>query len=159
MAIGDRRYPNIRGKRMSFASVSLSMNGQVPTVAFKDISYDDTLSPVKVMGTSPIPLGRTEGTYEANASVEIYREEFDDFMKTLGALANGAGFKETSFDIVITYSENGTDVITDTLVGCRIESNPSKATQGADPLTVPVKLNVLYILWNGRNSVDTARYQ
>jgi len=137
--------------RMSFSSVTIKMAGQSPLIACKDISYDDTLAGVKVKGTNPYPLGRTRGDYEANGSIEIYREEFNDFMQTFTGVK---GFKETSFDIVVQYSENGTDVITDTLVGCRIESNPSKASQSADPLTIPVKLYVMYILWDKRHSIQ-----
>lgn len=145
-----RSYPNVRGMRMSFSSVKVSMDNQAPLIACKDISYDDTLSGVKVKGTNPYPLGRTRGDYEANGSIEIYREEFNDFMNTISPLQ---GFKESSFDIVVQYSENGTDVITDTLVGCRIESNPSKASQSADPLTIAVKLSVMHILWGNRHSI------
>ena len=148
MALNRIPYPLVNGAAMSFSSIVLTIGGvAAPMIAVKDISYDDTLSPVKVMGTSPYPLRRTRGVYEANASLEIYREEFVNWIAQLGP-----GFKEKSFDINVTYTEENVGTFTDTIVGCRIEGNPSKNTQGGDPLTVPVKLNILHIKWDGKHS-------
>lgn len=140
------QYPMINGHRYSWASVEHGVNGPIVR-GIKSIDYDHSLTPTKILGTGPNPIGRTRGVYEAKANVEMYRLEYENLKATLGQ--GGVGFGETSFTWVVQYADVGQPVITDTLEGARIENPQFGGAEGGDALTVKFTLNVMLIKENG----------
>lgn len=139
-------YPLVNGHRYSFVSIEFSANGLVMR-GVKSIDYGDKLTPGKMRGTGPNVIGRTRGEYDADCSVEMYRLEWENLKQTLGT--GGVGFGETAWDITVTYGEVGQPVVTDTLEGCRITEARSGGSEGSDPTSVKLTIDLLRILWNG----------
>ena len=142
------QYPLINGRRHSFASIELKLNGQI-FIGFKSINYSRTRSRTMVYGTSPDPLGKTRGTNEYKADCELYLAEFQNFVNDLGS-----GYGDISFDITVTYSENGFDSICDVIKGCTLDSTDASNSQGTDATVRKMDLNPIKILFNGIEDLD-----
>lgn len=140
--------PLINGRRYSFSSIEVDVNGRKYT-GVKSISYNDGLDPGMARGTSPIPLGHTEGDYEAEASMTMFRAEFDTMLSQLGD-----GYGEVSFPITATYAAQGQPTVTDRLPAVRIKKVTNSNEQGNDPTEVELELVVMTpIERNGRRIV------
>lgn len=140
-------YPLVGGIRHEWSSVVIKLQGDL-YIGIKSFSYNDTLGPTKIRGTHPVPIGRTRGEYDAEATIELYTAEARQFRKKLGP-----GYKEIAFDVVCSYDEDGFDTITDTIVGCRIKKDQGGGQSGADALSVSWDLDVMNILWDGVSSL------
>ena len=140
---------NINGKIYSFASISLSANG-LSYSGISEVSYSESVERSKITGTGILPIGRTEGSYSAEGSVTFYRQEFDRFVT-----ANPNLF-DVTFDVVVTYSNPGEIPVTDVLKNCKVEGTEMSGSEGSDPLSVPVKLNVMWIERNGKKPFDSS---
>jgi hypothetical protein len=142
-------YPFINGVRHEWSSVEIKLKGQI-YVGIKSISYSDKLEPTKLRGTHPQAIGRTRGEYDCEASIEMYLAEANELRKALGA-----GYKEIAFDIVVAYSEDGLESITDEIIGCRIKSEDGGGSQGPDALVKKFDLDVMLVRWNGLDSLKS----
>lgn len=141
--------PVVNGNYHSFASIELDVRGR-KIRGVTDISYDDGLDPGMARGTSPIPLAHTQGDYEANASMEMFRKDFDELVSLLGD-----GFGEVEFPITVTYASRGMPTVTDRLPAVRIKKVDNSNSQGNDPTKVKLELAVLApIVRNGRTLVS-----
>jgi hypothetical protein len=139
-------YPLVNGHRMSFASINLSVDG-TETIAFRSVTYNDTAEPGEVRGSHAQILGRTIGDYTCEASLEIYAEELDQFLR-----AFGDGYMEKVFDVIVTYSEEaGGPTVTDKVNFCRIRGVTRNHAQGTDPLSITIDLHPLFITRSGVN--------
>lgn len=137
-------FPLINGNRYSWASVVFSM-ADIEIDDVTEISYSHKLESGTVRGVGPWKAGRTRGEYDAEGSVTLLRSAWDSLRAQLGN-----GYLESDFTVTVSYSEEGEgDVVTDTLVGCRIQNVEHSPSQGTDALTVALTLSVLYILENG----------
>jgi hypothetical protein len=140
--------PLVNGNEYSFASIELNIKGTLFT-AVKSIQYDGGLEPGKVYGTGVIALAHTRGTYEASASIEVYRGDFEKLTALLGD-----GFGEVTFEITVVYAEKNRPTITDRLPAVRIMKPAMDNSQGSDALTVKLDLTVLdQIEYNGKTLV------
>jgi len=132
-------YPDIIGIRYSFRSIEMNSNGLV-FAGFKSINYSNMLEPQDVWGTAPQKIGRTRGKQNAEASAEVYKEEWENYRLSLGG---GIGYMEIPHNITCSYSEIGQIPITDLLVGCRITKAENGHSEGDDALTVKLTFNVM----------------
>ncbi len=139
-------YPLVNGARQEWSSVELKIKGAV-AIGVKEFSYNDKLEPTKVYGLHAQPLGRTRGVYSAEASITLLLDEANTLIQALGD-----GFKEVTFDITCAYSEGGA-TITDEIIGCRIKGLDQSLSQGADGAVRKFDLDVMYIVWNGKESL------
>lgn len=150
--------PLINGNRYSFASIELRLLGQ-RYYGVKSINYSDSLEPGEVRGTDPQLIGRTRGKYSADASIEMYLREFDDFSSKLASLAasvglpSATGYMEVPFDVIVSYAEDGAPVITHEIIGARIKKSDHSNTEGSDAISVKNDLHVMVIVKNGVSSV------
>lgn len=143
MATTPISYPLVNGVRHDFSSIELKLNGQI-FVGFKSINYSRTRSRTMVYGNSPDPIGKTKGTNEYAADVEIYLAEWNAFQDSLGE-----GYGDTLFQVLVTYSNDGFDTIQDVIRGCTIDGLEVSQSQGADPLSRKFEMSPLKILFNG----------
>lgn len=141
------QYPMINGHRYSWASIEFGFNNGAVMRGIKSIDYSHSLTPAKLTGTGPNPVGRTRGIYEVKATLEMYRVEYENLKATLGQ--SGVGFGETAFPITVQYADVGQPVITDTLEGVRIVEPQFSGSEGSDPLTVKITLDPMRLLENG----------
>jgi hypothetical protein len=141
--------PVVNGNYYSFASIEIDVRGR-KIKGFKELSYDDGLDPGMARGTSPIALAHTQGDYEANASGEMYRKDFDELVTLLGD-----GFGEVEFPITVTYASRGMPTVTDRLPAVRIKKADNSNSQGNDPTSVKLEFAVLSpIERNGKRLVS-----
>ncbi len=139
------QYPLINGHRYEFASIELNINGSLLS-GFKDLSYSDSLDPAKIRGNSPQVIGRTKGTYDAEGSLTVYKEEWADILLKLSL---GGGYMEVPFIISVVTSES-IRVQTDILSGCRIKKVEDSHSEGNEALVVKLDLDIMVITRNGK---------
>lgn len=140
----------------SFGHIEFKLNG-FPFIAIKSIDYSRTRTREKVRGAHPDPLGKTLGENDYKATCEIYLPAFNLFVAQLrasGALS-GTGYGDMQFNATVTYNAPGFDVITDTIVGCTLDSTDATNAQGAGALTRKFDLDPIKILFNGIDDVST----
>lgn len=137
----------INGKVFDFSSIELVAGPQTFS-NLQEVSYSDSLEPGTLRGTSAKKKGRTRGEYDVEASISIYKGDLATLLGTLAALGLG-GYGEAEFDINVTYSEGLDNVITDTLIGCRITDIEDSHSQGSDALQVTITLDVMELTRNG----------
>lgn len=136
-------YPLINGTYPDFASIEIKVRG-THIIGISEISYSDNLEPGVVRGTHAQALGSTTGEYTAEASMTMYRPEFDELITRLGN-----GYKQVPFDIVVNYRPPGGKMITDKIIGARITNVEISASQGSDPVSVSVTLAPNHLILNG----------
>ncbi len=144
-------YPNVNGNKHSWASITLVV-GTTSIRGCKGVAYKNTLEPGDVRGLGVQLLGRTRGDLKSEGSLELYLEEYNQLIAELGA--DGTGFLEKSFNIVVSYSEPNSAIITDKLIGCRLKGGDKGFSQGTDALTVKCDLSIMYIVENGLNPIS-----
>jgi hypothetical protein len=144
--------PLINGVVHDWSSVRISVRGKT-ILGVRTLTYSDKLESTKVYGTHPQPLGRTRGRYEAEGSLGLYLAEANELLTILGP-----GFSEVPFDIICSYSDGVSPVITDTLRGARLVGPATDYSEGGDPLGLEFDLDILAILWNGKASVKNSLY-
>lgn len=148
-------YPDVNGNRYDHSSVEITLLGQ-RFDGVKSVSYKQMLEPGEVRGNRAQLIGRTRGKYSAEGNIELYRLEYDAVCALIRA--QGKGLLETSFDIVVNYTENGTDVSTDKLIGCRFKSDDTSSQEGGDAITVKLDLHVMKLIKNGTSPINPARF-
>lgn len=149
--MGTPKYPLINGVRYSFASIEADVAGRT-VLGMKEIAYTETLEPGEVRGTGSQLLGRTAGDYSVEPSMTMYREEWDDLLDALGE-----GYLRKSFDVKVTYADEGAPTKTDRLVGCRIKSVEQSNSQGTDALEVKLDLHCMYLVRDERAGIPNLR--
>ena len=136
-------YPNVNGFEYSFASIVLTANGSRYYGA-TSITYDDSLTPGRAMGTSTMPGGDTAGTWDGSGSIEFNRR---DGQALIDGLGNGYG--RVRFQVVVQYNEAGMPVMTDELL-VRIQKSSNSNSAGSDAAKMSFDLFLLApILRNG----------
>ncbi len=139
------KLPLVNGFRFSFASVEVTYKGKrIPIL--KAINYTQEKMPGEVRGNHSQVVGRTRGDLKDTGSMEVYEEEFDDLITSLGK-----GYMEQTFDIVASYAEEGQKTITDKLYGCIMTKVDKSHTQSTDGLVVKCDLHIMHIDLNGLN--------
>ena len=155
-------YPLVNGVRHSFSSIEAtaqvsSAGGGTTSVnlnfrGYKAINYDRTRTRTMVHGNHPDPLGKTRGKNEYKGDVEILLAEFNALQAALQSVQ--AGYGDVFFNYVVTYSENVFDTLTDTLIGCTLDTTNVAQSESADPLMRKIELNPIKILINGLDDVS-----
>lgn len=147
-------YPDVNGISYDWSSIRISLFGVV-TPALKGIDYSQSLEPGEARGNGSHWLRRTRGQLKADASFEVYKAEFQDFIDRFGD-----GYMEKSFDITVAYEDYSQRTIVDTIVGCRIKKVADSPKDGSDSPTVKVDLHIMEVRYNGlkptRDRIRTA---
>ncbi len=143
-------YPIINGFRASGNSIELVIAGIKGLRGFKVLDYNRTRSRGMVEGNHPDPLGKTRGKNAYKASCELYLAEWNLLLATLGP-----GYGDLPFTVISQFSENGFDTITDTLLGCTLDSSTGGGdSTSTDGLLRKFDLNPLKILYNGQDDCE-----
>lgn len=151
------QYPLINGNRHSWVSVEAKLDGQVYYVTA--VNYSRKRNRTMVRANHPDAVGKTRGSNDYSADVEMLLAEFNAFQAALIARANAlglnGGYGDVPFDVVVQYSENGLDTVTDTIIGCTMDSTDASNTEGTDATKRKVDLNPLKILYAGQDDLAT----
>lgn len=139
-------YPFTGGSRHSPASAELRFGAPINAIVigWTSIDYSAKLEPEMVYANHPDPIGRTLGRATYEASIEVYLAEFKQ--QLLDSL--GAGWATQSFDITVTWTENGFDTFTDHIIGCRLLGYEQTISNDAAAIKRKVELKPLKILTN-----------
>lgn len=148
-------YPLVDGFRKSWSSIEAvfsARSGSGPSMAlnfrgFRNINLSRTKSRPHVYGTHPDPIGKVRGKNEYKGSVEILVEEWNQLQAELANIR--ADYGNVFFTFTRTYTENGSDTIVDTAIGCTIDTTESDDSEGTDPTMRKIELNPLKIYFNG----------
>lgn len=142
-------YPDISGWSHSWSSVEISIAGIKKVVATKSLRYRDPLQIGKGWGTSPKKIIRTRGQSDPTGTWEVYRSAWDMLMADVLAIGGRLGFSEVALPIFISYGEPSNPLLTvqDILMGVRIHSPEGGGQEGTDPLTIPLELDIMSIVW------------
>lgn len=163
--MGDIAYPLINGTRHDFTSIELKVAGQI-FVGFKSINYKRTRTRTMVMGNSPDPIAKTEGTNAYSCDFEMYLAEWKllkSILKKLAAsqsgvvsgVSPGSGYGDVLFQIVVTYGSSAFDTTTDVINGCSADEVEASQAQGPDPLSRKVTVNPLKVIEDGDDDLGT----
>jgi hypothetical protein len=148
---------NYQGNRYSFPDIAIEgettqLYGSVPFTFPKGVlqSLNWSLKVDKgiVQGNAQEMQGRTTGYAVGTGSLELLVAESDDWIKTI---TSSGFFTATAvyFNIRVSYSVNGTDVRTDSLMGCTITGIDTNNQKGNDATTTPFELSIRRIYKNG----------
>jgi hypothetical protein len=136
-------FPTINGFAPSWASIEIGVAGDI-TPLVKEIKYSNKRDRGMGRGASGRKSLRTRGDDAPEASMTLYKSAWDTLVEKLGD-----GFQDIEFPIVVSYTENGVTK-TDTLERALIDKAEGGGKEGNDPTEVPVDLNIMDILWNGK---------
>ncbi len=147
-------YPLTNGVRHDWASIELHVAGQI-VIARKSIDYSRVRTRAMAEGGSPDPLGKTLGRNAYKATLELLLAEFYQLIGILSQQAaalggqNGAGYGDVPFLVQVMYQSRGFDQITDTIIGCTLDSTEAAHGISPDALSRKFELNPTKILFNG----------
>lgn len=150
-------YPLVNGVRHSWASVEVKLAGQIFYVTAVNYSRKRNRTLVRV--NHPDPSGKTRGSNEYTADIELLLAEFNALQAALILQANqqglNGGYGDVFFQVVVTYTENGLDTVTDSILGCTMDSTEVGNAEGTDPSKRKIDLAPLKVLFNGQDDLAT----
>lgn len=149
-------YPLVNGVRHSWASVEVKLGNFIFYVV--GINYSRERERTMVMVNHPDPVGKTRGRNKYEGDCEMLLAEFNLFqtqLVLLSAVGLSGGYGDVPFDVVISYTENGLDTVTDVLKGCTLDSTSAANAESNEPTKRKFKLNPLKILIGGVDDLGT----
>lgn len=150
-------YPLVNGVRHSFASIEVKVAGQVYFASA--VNYSRKRSRTMAKENHPDPVGKTIGSNEYSADIEMLLAEFNNLQSALIAQAAQqsppTGYGDVFFTVVVTYSSPGMDTVTDTILGCTMDSTEASNTEGTDPTKRKFELSPLKIMYAGTDDLGT----
>ncbi|MRJ11397.1 hypothetical protein EDL98_09990 [Ornithobacterium rhinotracheale] len=132
------------GKMQGWNKITINLLGR-DVVGISELSYSDTTKKENAYGAGNMPVGRTEGNYEAKASITLYKEEVDAITKSL---PSGKRLQDIEpFDIVVLYDKKG-EIKKDRINYCEFTGNAVEVKQNDGSISVKCELIVSHIDWN-----------
>lgn len=133
------------GKLQGWNSITLTLLGR-DIEGMTELAYDDTITLENAYGAGKYPVGRTEGNYEATASVTLYKEEHDALMRSLPP---GIRLQELPpFDIPVQYEGNAGVIQKDIIRNVQFMKRGIEVKQGDGSIGMKMELVVSHIDWN-----------
>lgn len=150
-------YPLTNGTRHSWASVEAKVAGQIFYVTA--VNYSRKRNRTIVRANHPDPIAKTKGSNDYSADIEMLLSEYNALQAALIAQASQAGlnggYGDVFFSVVVQYSENGLDTVTDTILGCTMDSTDASNAEGTDPSKRKFDLAPLKILFAGQDDLGS----
>ena len=150
-------YPQVNSVRHSWASVEVKVAGLIFYAT--GVNYSRKRNRTLVRVNHPDPVGKTRGSNEYTGDLEMLLAEFNALQAALIAQATqqglNGGYGDVSFDVVVQYTENGLDTVTDTLKGCTMDSTEASNAEGSEPSKRKFELAPLKILFQGQDDLAT----
>lgn len=157
-------YPLVNGVRHSWASIEVKVANLI--LYATAVSYTRKRNRTMVRVNHPDPVAKTRGSNEYTGELEMLLAEYNLLQAALIAtsfaptvllgpsptltLPGGfGGYGDVFFQVLVSYSENGLDTITDSLLGCTMDSTDASNSEGTEPTKRKFELNPLKVLFNG----------
>lgn len=110
------------------------------------LKYTDTVAKENVYGAGNMPIGRSRGNYEAEASVTLYKEEVDALK---AALPTGKRLQDIdAFDITVVYENNQGVMTTDRIRNCEFTNDGVEVEQADGTIATEYTLIISHIEWD-----------
>jgi hypothetical protein len=144
-------YPLINGFRPSWASIEFQW-GSTINYALQSIDYKAVRTRKKTRGTNVDPFSKTRGSADYDCKIKVLLSESDAFMAQLAQQdPTGQGaYGDVFFMVTVKYAEPSMAIITDTILGCTIDSIEQSSSEGVEDIVREHELSPLLILHNGR---------
>ena len=141
-------YPETEGFALSFSRAELTLKGRVYT-AITAVNASQPTEEEAIMGTSPGPLGRTEGSMNLGEGTITFSDERErmDFIDELGD-----GYRKQLWGLswVLSDSEGGNQKKIE-CAGCRVLDAEIAHEQGAAPLGGDITFSFMSHKINGKS--------
>ena len=136
---------NKHGKMTGWNNVTVNLLGR-DLCGFTEISYSDEVKKENVYGAGAYPIGRSEGNYEAKASVTLKKEEIDALLQ---ALPKGGYLHDIDpFDITVEYADKNMKILKDRIRNCEFTGSGIETKNGEGSIEHKFDLLVSHIEWN-----------
>jgi len=149
------QYPLVNGYRHSWASIEVKVAGQIYYATA--VNYSRKRSRTKVKENHPDPTAKTRGSNDYDADIELLLSEYNALQAALINQANqqglNGGYGDVFFQVIVSYTENGLDTVTDTILGCTMDSTEAANAEGTDPSKRKFEMSPLKILFNGQDDL------
>ncbi len=136
-------YPLVNDIKFDHSSAEIQIGATLFT-GIESIEWSESLEPGIVRGTVAQKLARTAGEHDAEGGFALPIEDFGELIATLGE-----GYGGVSFNIVVTYSNEGQNVTTVELIGCRITEHSGGSEAGGDPTMEEISIDIMEVKHNG----------
>jgi len=132
------------GKLTGWLSATFNMLGR-DLEGITAVEYSDEVKKENVYGAGRMPVGTTEGNYEAKASITIYKDELLALQKSLppGMLIQDI----PPFSFIVNYEQGG-NVFKDIIQNCQFTTNSTPLKQGEGKVEIQLDLLCTHIDWN-----------
>lgn len=136
---------NYLGKLTGWNQTTVNVLGR-DVVGISEFDYNDTTKKENVYGAGNMPVGYTEGQYEAKCSITLYNEEEQAIQR---ALPVGKRLQDIApFDIVVQYAHPETGVITtDIIHNCQFTGRGKAGKNDQGSMTNKHDLLCSHIEW------------
>lgn len=136
---------NSLGKLQGWNNITTNLFG-VDVVGITELAYDDSTKKENVMGAGQFMVGRSEGNYEAKASVTLLKEEIDAILDTLPP---GSRLQDIEMsDIVVQFAIKGGRIRKDVIRNAEFTGRGIDVKQGDGSIAEKLELIISHIDWN-----------
>lgn len=136
---------NYLGKLTGWNQTTFNLLGR-DVIGIEEFEYNDTTKKENAYGAGGMPVGWTEGNYEAKASVTLYLEEEQAIQRALPA---GKRLQDiTIFDIIVQYAHPETGIIvTDIVHNCQFTGRSKTGKNNEGKMISKQELLCSHITW------------
>lgn len=120
------------------------------------IEYSSKVNRTKFYGRGRLPVNRTEGDAEFEASISLTRYWLN-FMLAIAANDLNVGWAQMEVVLGVSYYVPNKDIVTDTLTGVRLAELKTSMQHGPEQAMVDVPLDVMNIYMNGADPFNGRR--
>ncbi len=121
-------YPLINGNRYTWSSIKINVGAQ-QYEGVKSINFNEKVDRQKIHGTGQNIIGAGAGMYDADGDLEVYQQEADAIVDSLG---NGWGNK--TLTITVQYIDDMQPTRTKILT-CSLSGRTQGGSEGNEVLT------------------------
>lgn len=148
-------HPTIRGRRYSRRDLQITLileSGAEIFVDIGDVAYAGAPLEEGYVTAEGQIVGRTRGDLGAvEGSFQMSKQEFQVLVERLTTAE--AGYKDSEFNALMSYSGPGLPTIVDTIENIRIMTDEDAPSVGPDPLWVTVGWKALNVKRDGKDPI------
>jgi hypothetical protein len=137
----------INGNYYDWEGVEIQLQPSGVAIGVTEINYNDERGIEARYGKGAVPRGFGRKNYKASGSMTLDKDEAETLRKGLG----GSFYTGKPFPIIVSYSNDDRDTVTDTLPDCLITKSDTSGKQDDDN-TGSIKFDFIIlspIEWNG----------
>lgn len=145
-------FPKIQGAHASWANFKIKIKGtdfEFETADLASIEWKDSVDIGTVRGQGPGKRGRTEGEYDAEAKMALFRDAYRQFIQALAQVNPKITLVE--FDIQGYWQpyNDSDETLEVRIVSARLQERETSMAPGSEATMVNLPLNVMKIYEDG----------